>query len=644
MAIAPPSLAATTVPTSQSMDLPPSPKQPSFSDSASVASSSSPGQSSRFSGSPSFLKDSDSQIPGSRSEEYRQLFHLPPEEVLIQDFNCALQESILLQGHMYVFDRYLCFYANIFGFETKKVIPFHEVANVRRAKTAGIFPNAIEIIASGRKHFFASFLSRDEAFKLIAERWSLYCESVKGVSDEQDSKSEITSYMNGVVLLEKAENGELPVNDLNSKERKVEKTNLEDVKLPSSAEDDDVTSISLEVQDSMEPNKGVIIEEKVTSVTSTKWIEEATDSLGVSKSYTLVAESKFPIKVGEFFNLFFSDGAIGFVESYHKRCGDKDFKCSKWTPHDKFGITREISFQHPIKIYLGAKYGGCKELQRYQVHKNSHLVIRTSQEVNDVPFSDYFHVEGNWDVERDGDLSSESCILRVHVKVVFSKKTIWRGKIEQSTLDECREAYAIWIDLAHELLKQKNIKKGQDLGTAVCLPKSGRISLDNPGKISEPSARSCENIEGESILNPVTGSADSSQQNGNEAILLNTSGASSLSRALRLKFCSFLKSQGNLQILLVAIFVLILLLMQLSIVVLLSRPQQMHVIPQADHMANVGSVGSQRKAEGMALLEKRIHLLKDEMLLVEAQLDRMRDEHLLLKMQLQDLEHQNRQT
>jgi hypothetical protein len=32
-----------------------------------------------------------------KSEEYRQLFHLPPEEMLIEDFNCALQKNILLQ-------------------------------------------------------------------------------------------------------------------------------------------------------------------------------------------------------------------------------------------------------------------------------------------------------------------------------------------------------------------------------------------------------------------------------------------------------------------------------------------------------------------------------------------------------------------
>jgi len=30
-----------------------------------------------------------------------------------------------------------------------------------------------------------------------------------------------------------------------------------------------------------------------------------------------------------------------------------DFKCGSWHPQEKFGYARELSFQHPIKIYLG---------------------------------------------------------------------------------------------------------------------------------------------------------------------------------------------------------------------------------------------------------------------------------------------------
>lgn len=84
-------------------------------------------------------------------------------------------------------------------------------------------------------------------------------------------------------------------------------------------------------------------------------------------------------------------------------------------------------------------------------------------------------------------------------------------------------------------------------------------------------------------------------------------------------------------------------LLQLSIVLLLSRPQAVYVIPQVDHTSSVGPGAGHKAAEAMAWMEKRVLLLKDEMLVVEAQLERMRHEHVLLKEQLKDLERLNKQ-
>ncbi|PPE00158.1 hypothetical protein GOBAR_DD02811 [Gossypium barbadense] len=72
------------------------------------------------------------------------------------------------------------------------------------------------------------------------------------------------------------------------------------------------------------------------------------------------------IKVEEFFNLFFSDNAVNFIESFHRRCGDKEFKCSSWCPYDKFGH---------YHFYFGQS------------------VIETPQEISDVPYGDYFRGE-----------------------------------------------------------------------------------------------------------------------------------------------------------------------------------------------------------------------------------------------------------
>ncbi|XP_059633838.1 protein VASCULAR ASSOCIATED DEATH 1, chloroplastic isoform X3 [Cornus florida] len=579
--------------------------------------------------------------PSLRSEEYRQLFRLPPDEVLIQDFNCALQENFLLQGHMYLFVHSICFYSNLFGFETKKIISFHEITSVRRAKTAGIFPTAIEIIAGGKKYFFTSFLSRDEAFKLINDGWLQHCNEAKSITDQQESKSELNSQENGIVATEKASDSidsKLPVDEPALTEGGKDVSISEDCKLPPNGEAETASSGASEY---LEEDSEVVVNPcSSSSIRSSVWEQDNSDAPKVPEYYTKVAESKFPvIRVEEFFNHFFSDDSVVFTESFHKRCGDKDFSCSSWYPHDEFGHARDVSFQHPIKLYLGARFGSCQEFQKFRVYRNSHLVFETSQQISDVPYGDYFRVEALWDMERDGDESKECCILRVYVNVAFSKKTMFKGKIVQSTVDECRDAYAIWINIAHELLKQKKVEKDEAEGSSVDLIPNGQF-LERQSKTGEQS----ENSQEESDLRVSQVLPDSEVVNvqGGDPLQRNLSGATSVASLFResmVKFYLSLKSQNHVPLLFVITFALILLLMQLSIVVLLTRPQQIQVFPQTDCTgSSSGNVG-ERGAETVAWMEKRIHHLKDEMLMIETLLEKMGHEHTLLKAQLKDLEH-----
>lgn len=87
----------------------------------------------------------------ARNQAYQRQFNLPDDEVLVDgqgtapatppscpcrkgghvliplcllgrsslsEFNCALQQKILLQGKLYISQNFACFYANIFGNET----------------------------------------------------------------------------------------------------------------------------------------------------------------------------------------------------------------------------------------------------------------------------------------------------------------------------------------------------------------------------------------------------------------------------------------------------------------------------------------------------------------------------------------------
>lgn len=350
------------------------------------------------------------------------------------------------------------------------------------------------------------------------------------------------------------------------------------------------------------------------------------------------------IKVEDFFALFFSDDAFNFFETYHQRCGDKDYTCTKWLPHKNFGHVRDVSFRHPIKLYFGAKFGSCQEVQKFRVFRNSHLVIETSQEIGDAPYGDYFRVEGLWDVVRDGKGSVEGSILTVYVNVSFSKKTMWKGKIEQATAEECREACSIWTSIAYELLKQRQVNIQEDDGSTSDVIPNGQVEAEMQENFQGPLENSHEEVDCTRISQVAPDCKDVKQGIGYsvQRIIMDASSLGSLLREFAARLCSSAKRKNNILVLLIITFAVIFLLMQLSIVLLLCRPQ-VHLISQAEFGHGMSSGIAEVSAETASWLENQIHHLKDEMLMVEVRLEKMWQEHSLLKAQLENLERLRRQ-
>ncbi|KAB2052193.1 hypothetical protein ES319_A12G103100v1 [Gossypium barbadense] len=488
-------------------------------------------------------RDVEIQSPTTlKSEEYRQLFRLPPEE---------------------------------------KIIAFNEIKSFKKAKTAGIFSNAIEIFAGGRKffyltllvdftwhYFFTSFISRDEAFKLINDGWVQHGNGGNEITEQQELMLESCSKENGFVAIEKVNSFKTLINDMESRDGGEDVSTTNNFKVPSTFEND--TEVGLE---------SIISTNYSTPTDTCFFVPENCDAPKVPDYFIKVAETKFPVVNCELISYKFfhmrsfsiSDNAINFIKSFHRRRGDKEFKCSSWCLHDKFGHVRDVSYQHT-----------CKESQKFQIYRNSHWVLETSQEVNDVPYGDYFRVEGFWDVERDSDGPVEGCISRVYVNVAFNKKTVWKGKIVKSTLEECQEAYATWLDMARELLKQ-NIDKQGGVDPSGSSTENGEHQIENKvATIEKPLERS------QNLSDPVR----------------------------TLQMSTF---------------------MDASIVVLLKKPQQVLVRYPVTYMSSVGGGASERQAEAVAWLEKQIHELKEQMAMVESLLERMRHEHAALKAQLKQL-------
>eukprot|EP00093_Oithona_nana_P002337 02337.XXX_54125_68135_1 [CDS] Oithona nana genome sequencing. len=73
----------------------------------------------------------------SRSEDFKKIFTtLPSNERLIVEYSCAMQKDILIHGRLYATVNYLCFYANIFRWETSVALKWKDVNGLTKEKTA----------------------------------------------------------------------------------------------------------------------------------------------------------------------------------------------------------------------------------------------------------------------------------------------------------------------------------------------------------------------------------------------------------------------------------------------------------------------------------------------------------------------------
>jgi len=129
----------------------------------------------------------------SRSDDLKRNFpSLPPEETLIVDYSCALQKDILVHGRLYVTTNCLCFYANIFRWETAVTIKWREVTAMTKEKTALVIPNAIQICTGHEKFFFTSFTARDKTHMMLFRLWQ------NALLDSPASHAEIWTWVHSV--------------------------------------------------------------------------------------------------------------------------------------------------------------------------------------------------------------------------------------------------------------------------------------------------------------------------------------------------------------------------------------------------------------------------------------------------------------
>jgi len=118
-----------------------------------------------------------------------------------------------------------------------------------------------------------------------------------------------------------------------------------------------------------------------------------------------------------------------------------------WNPHPQFGNTRELRYMAHLDQPIGPSSARCYETQRYTLTREK-FTTETISLMYDIPYYDYFRIEGRWEVVPG--IAPSSCKLTVHVGVHFMKKTWFKSKIESSAIKSSQESFKLWVSLAKE--------------------------------------------------------------------------------------------------------------------------------------------------------------------------------------------------
>ncbi|KAI0652656.1 hypothetical protein C8Q79DRAFT_898599 [Trametes meyenii] len=331
-----------------------------------------------------------------RNQDFHELFPTVPEgDYLIEDYGCALQREILIQGRLYISENHVCFHANIFGWITDLSIPMSEVISLEKRMTAFVIPNAIQLSTRTAKYTFTSFLSRDTTFDVLFNVWRL-------ARPENSSMGSLGvsprgSLENGDGVSDGTSDGSQPVNGQGA-------ANGAPVKKA--------------------------LKQKVTRCECGK----------AGQHYTETAmEAIFPGTPEKIYNLMFTSGFIkDFMRDDQKLIGTDsmhaDIQISDWTPtNNPQLLARNMTYIKPLNASIGPKQTKC-ELRDEMAFCDfdNYVSMITTTRTPEVPSGGVFSVKTRTCITW---ASSVTTRVLVTTQVEWTGRSFIKGIIEKSALD-----------------------------------------------------------------------------------------------------------------------------------------------------------------------------------------------------------------
>uniref|UniRef100_A0A8C9PK49 GRAM domain containing 1A n=1 Tax=Spermophilus dauricus TaxID=99837 RepID=A0A8C9PK49_SPEDA len=396
-----------------------------------------------------------------RNEDFRKLFSkLPEAERLIVDYSCALQREILLQGRLYLSENWICFYSNIFRWETTISIQLKEVTCLKKEKTAKLIPNAIQICTESEKGGLwldvrstpflpTQTLSPRELWHLVHQ---CYGSELGLTSEDEDYVCPLQKVNGDVIALSDitpsgaadhsqepspvgSRRGRITPNlsrassdaDHGAEEDKEEQTDSQ----PDASTSQTVTPVAEPL--STEPNPpeeptslgplDLLPREELltdTSNSSSSTGEEADlAALLPDLSGRLLINSVFHVGAERQQQMLFSDSA--FLQGFLQQCKFTDVTLSPWSGDSKCHQRRVLTYTIPISNPLGPKSASVVETQTLfrRGPQAGGGVVDSEVLTQGIPYQDYFYTAHRYCIL---GLARNKARLRVSSEIRYRKQ------------------------------------------------------------------------------------------------------------------------------------------------------------------------------------------------------------------------------
>ncbi|KAF7330900.1 hypothetical protein MVEN_02429500 [Mycena venus] len=363
-----------------------------------------------------------------RNADFHELFPgIPEGDYLIDDYGCALQREILIQGRIYVSENHLCFHANIFGWVTDLSIPIYEITTLEKRMTAFVIPNAIRVKTPRADYTFASFLSRDTTFDVIHNIWRLARPGDAGSIGS----------------------GSLEGNTVNIAE-------------------------------------GTVIGGTATTGAGGKTRKATTCACGKEGLHfsDIALDTVVPGTPDRIYNLMFASGFMKDFLAVNQKL--LDIQVSDWAPTAPGSklLTRNMSYIKPLYASLGPKQTKC-EIKDENVHIDfdDYVSTLTTTRTPDVPSGGVFSVKTRTCIMWATPLTTK---IVVSTQVEWTGRSFIKGIIEKSCIDG-QKTYHNDLDKAMRVYISEHQSEFMPEGVEVVLPEpTPDAGPTSPGATNEP--------------------------------------------------------------------------------------------------------------------------------------------------------------